>query len=250
MKPVIVSVASLGRENYNEAQLNMIKSCVRAGWDGDYMLRSVDGYCDNYMGVPIKLGHWPFTKKYGACWQHFDMNYQFKPHMVLEAYEAGYREIIWMDSTCRMLSNPNSLLGLAGTDHMSGIVTWDNIGHPVVNYTSDTAMKNMNVTVESLQGVKQIMACCIVFNFNNTKLMPIFEYWLEQSVNNSFYPDTTNRQGFISPRHDQAALSIILHKFNIPILDYGLGFCYYPNNETGEHINGNKIYIINKGVKD
>jgi hypothetical protein len=245
---VIVSMASLGREDYREAQLNLIKSCVNAGWDGDYMIRCLDGYCDEYMGVKIKLGSWPHTKKYGDCWGHDQMPYAFKPHAILEAYEGGYREIVWADSTCRMLINPDPLIGLAF--HNKGIVAWDNLGYPVVNWTTDTAMKNMGETVESLQGVRQIMACCLVFNFNNPELLPIFEYWVEQSKNNSFHPDGTCRAGFIGSRHDQSALSIIMHKFNVPMLDYGQGFCYYPNNETGEHINGNKIYIINKGVKD
>lgn len=245
MKPVIVSIASLGRENYNEAQLNMIKSCVRAGWDGDYMLRSVDGYCDNYMGVPIRLGSWPYTGKQGISWSHQNMPYQFKPFAVQEAREAGYKKIIWMDSTCRMLSNPKPLWDYAAKH---GIAAWDNLGHPVANYTSDTALKNFRETPESLQGVKQIMACCIMFDFDGPLANQIFDRWFESSIDNSFYPDETNRPGFISPRHDQAALSIILNMLKVPLLNYGEGFCYHPHEMTLEY--KHPIYLFNKGVKD
>lgn len=71
---VIVSMASLGRENYNEAMLNMIKSCVKVSChedffnEYDYMLRSLDGYCDLYYAVKIKLGSWPLTKLKGVSW--------------------------------------------------------------------------------------------------------------------------------------------------------------------------------------
>lgn len=242
----IVSVASLGREDYREAQLNMIKSCVKAQWPFDYFLRCVDGYCDNYLGVPITLGSWPHTKRFGDCWQHSEMPYSFKPHAILEAYEAGYRQVLWMDSTCRMLKDPYKLFRIAKEQ---GIVAWDNLGYPVVDWTTDTAMHNLGENEQSLEGVKQIMACCIIFDFEHPETLPVFERWLEQSKNNSFYKDETNRPNFKGSRHDQSALSIILHQHKIPLLDYGEGFCYYPNNETGEHINGNDIFIINKGIK-
>src|SRR5476651_2100138 len=163
----IVSVSSLGRENYNEAMLNMIKSCVRAGADDEYeydfVMRSVDGYCDGYYGVGIALGSWPVTKLKGVSWSHQNMPYQFKPFAIQEAREAGYRKIIWMDSTCRMLINPKPLWDIVAK---RGILAWNNLGHPVVNYTSDTALKNFRETPESLQGVKQIMACCMMFDFD------------------------------------------------------------------------------------
>lgn len=245
MKPVIVSIASLGRENYNEAQLNMIKSCVRAGWDGDYMLRSVDGYCDNYMGVPIRLGSWPYTRKKGISWSHENMNYQFKPFAVQEALEAGYRKIIWMDSTCRMLLNPGPLWVIAKE---RGILAWNNLGHPVLPYATDTAIKNLGETPSSLEGVKQIMACCIMFDMDAPLTEQMFDRWLESSLDNSFHPDETSRPGFIAPRHDQVTMSIILNKFKVQLSDYGDGFCYHPHEMTLEY--KNPIYLFNKGVKD
>jgi hypothetical protein len=244
---VIVSMASLGRENYNEAMLNMIKSCTNNWWHlyGDFMLRSQDGYCDEYMGVKIKLGSWPVTKLKGVSWQHKEMPYQFKPFAIQEAREAGYKKILWMDSTCRMIKLPEPMWDIVGE---RGILAWDNLGHPVLPYTSDTAMKNFRHTTESLQGVKQIMACCMMFDFNVPITTTIFERWLESSLDNSFYPDETNRPGFISPRHDQAAMSIILDMFKIPLQDYGDGFAYHPHEITKEY--GKEIYLINKGVKD
>jgi hypothetical protein len=243
---IIVSVASLGREDYREAQMNMIKSCVSAAWDGDYMLRCVDGYCDQYLGVSITLGSWPITKKYGVSWQSRDMPYQFKPFAIQEALEAGYKKILWMDSTCRMLKNPKLLFDIAAE---RGVVAWNNAGFPVVEWTSDTALRNMGETVESLQGVRQIMACCILFDFNVPATEHIFHRWIQASGDNTFREDGTDRPGFRGNRHDQSALSIILHQFNIHLLEYGEGFCYYPKNETGEDV-VSEIFIINKGIKD
>lgn len=242
---VIVSMASLGREQYNEAQLNLIKSCVNAGWDGDYMMRSLDGYCDNYLGVPITLGSWPVTQKHGVSWGHDQMAYQFKPFAILEALEAGYRKVLWMDSTCRMIANPEPLWDIVSK---RGILAWDNLGHPVLPYTTDTAMRNLGQTPESLQGVRQIMACCMLFDFDAPLAEQIFYRWVESSLDNSFHPDDTNRPGFIASRHDQVTMSILLNMFGRPLSEYGDGFCYNPHHKTGKY--GRSVYLINQGVKD
>jgi hypothetical protein len=242
---VIVSMASLGREDYREAQLNLIKSCVKAEWDGDYLMRCLDGYCDEYLGVKIHLLNWPRNKKYGISWSHANMNYQFKPFAVQEAREAGYNKIIWMDSTCRMIANPEPLWDVVAE---RGILAWNNLGHPVLPYTTDTAMRNLGQTVESLQGMPQIMACCMMFDFNHPQTAQIFERWVESSLDNSFHPDGTNRPGFIASRHDQVTMSILLNMFKVPIAPYGDGFCYNPHHITKEY--WKPVYLINHGVKD
>ena len=61
MTKVLVSVASKGREDYNKAQLNLINSALRytnhtRHWFHDFLMRSVDGYVDEYKGVKIELG--------------------------------------------------------------------------------------------------------------------------------------------------------------------------------------------------
>src|ERR1700721_228181 len=112
-KKVIVSFSSHGRENYCAAQLKLIKSCKEAGWDGDYLMRSYDGYVDNYLGVDIKLGSYPVTKKYGLCNNHSEVPWGFKPNLIHEAIEAGYEQIIWCDSSIRMVKDIQPLLDIA-----------------------------------------------------------------------------------------------------------------------------------------
>ena len=136
MKEVLVSVASQGRENYNKAQLNLIRSSLNTSngrnWYGDYLIRSVDGYVDQYLGVQITTG-WPVTEEFGVSWQHADMPYQFKPYAVWEAYEKGYKRVLWCDSTIRIIKNPNNLWDKCNE---LGILAWDNEGHPLKNWIS------------------------------------------------------------------------------------------------------------------
>ena len=139
MSEVLVSVASSGRENYNKAQLNLIKTAkdavnTKRNWFGDYLIRTVDGYTDEYLGVKIKLGSWPVTEKYGVSWQHKDRPYGFKPLAVWEAIEAGYTKILWCDSTIRIMKNPEPLWEKCA-EH--GILAWDNVGHELQDYTPE-----------------------------------------------------------------------------------------------------------------
>jgi hypothetical protein len=218
-RPVLVSTSSKGREDYNKAQLALIKSTHdhKLRLTHDYMMRSVDGYCDNYYGIPIKLGSWPVTDKYGTAWQHADMPYQFKPFAIQEAIESGYTRVLWCDSTIRLMANPEPLWEQCATN---GILAWDNEGHPLDKWIAPHAAEAIGIDPK---GVKQIMACCIMFDFSHPITQVVFDEWIECSRNGSFLS-----KGFNNHRHDQACLSAILHKHNVPIQPYGaLAYPHY-----------------------
>jgi len=237
MGEVIVSLSSTGRENYNEAQLGLIRSINRNARHYDTHLRSVDGYVDVYEQRQILLGDWPETKQWGKSWSHHNMPYQFKPFMVAEALELGYRKIIWCDSTIRVHQNPNPLWALAA-EH--GIVAWDNEGHPLEKYIPDHQLDYLGI--DSAKGMYQIMACCIVFDFDHPKTMPIFEKWIQGAKENCFHHNESKNPHYVSSRHDQALLSALMNINGIPVQPYG-GLAY-------RHYLPVEPYFINWGVKD
>lgn len=240
----IVSHSSMGREDYRKAQLGLIKSCVNAEWDGGYHMSSTDGYCDRYLGVPIRLGSWPVTERWGVSWQQADMPYQFKVFAIQAAREAGYEQVIWADSTVRMLKNPAPLLEIAKE---RGVVAWDNLGFPLLNWINDTALNRLGENMESIASIKQIMACCIIFDFTNPMAVAVFERWSQAAFDNTFRNDETYRDDFKGHRHDQAAISVILHRYGVPLLEYGEGFCYQ-EAYGGPLTEGKEIFLMNKGI--
>lgn len=237
MGKVIVSLSSTGRENYNEAQLGLIRSINKVASHYDTHFRSVDGYVDEYLGFKIKTGNWPNTDRWGKSWSHQNMPYQFKPFMVAEAYEMGYRKIIWCDSTIRVHQNPDPLWALAA-EH--GIVAWDNEGHPLEKYIPDHQLNYLGI--DSAKGMYQIMACCIVFDFDHPATMPIFERWIDGAKNNCFHHNESKNPHYIASRHDQALLSALMNINGIPVQPYG-GLAY-------RHYLPVEPYFINWGVKD
>lgn len=240
MKKCIVSFSSHGRENYNQKLLGLIKSCKEAGWDGDYYLRSYDGYVDEYLGVKIKLGSYPVTERYGLCNNHSEIPYGFKPHMIQEAREQGYEQIIWCDSTIRMEKYPQFLIDYAND---LGIAAHDNLGFPLYGWLNDYAQERLKISDENLKIVQQIMACQITFDFTNPKCVEIFDLWLSASRDGvSFQNYGSLRDGFKATRHDQAYLSGLLYNYEVPLLPYGK-LVYPPHHESGEY--GNDFYFVN-----
>jgi hypothetical protein len=201
--------------------LNLIKSAA-AWWDGDYLIRSVDGYCNKYYCADIKLGSWPITEKYGTSWQHKDMPYQFKPFAIQEAIESGYTKILWCDSTIRLMRNPDPLWELCA-EH--GILAWDNEGHPLKDWISDWAIDKLGCDISNM---KQIMACCIMFDTEHQKTLEVIEKWIDGSLNGSFQQEASRNPNYKGSRHDQAYLSALMQMYDISIQPYGtLAYPHY-----------------------
>lgn len=236
----LISFSSHGRENYNEAMLNLIKS-TKGIWDGDYLLYSFDGYVDEYVGVKInqcRSIQYPQPDAF-VCSPHSEIPYHFKPALFQIAKEKGYKQVIWCDSTIRMLKHPKELLEYA-KEH--GVCAFNNLGYPLKNWIHDTAVNELNIHNE-LGNMKQIMACVIIFDFENPKANAIFDEWVLKS--HLFKNGESSREGFMAHRHDQAILSAILHKYNVPLIEYG-ALVYPPHHETKEY--GDNIYFLNKGI--
>jgi hypothetical protein len=233
----------MGRENYCKAMLGLIRSCKNVGWDGDYVMSSLDGYVDEYLGVKIDLGTYPRSEKYQLSNNHHEIPYGFKPEQIQVARERGYEQIIWCDSTIRLLKNPEPYLQLAKE---RGIVAFDNLGHPLNKYISDLAVDRTGLTPSELTEAKNIMACAIVFDFSNPITVSVFEQWADLRKDGvSFQNYGSDRPEFITHKHDQSCLAVILHKHKVDVLPYG-GLAYPPYHKTGEY---GEVTFLNKGVE-
>lgn len=245
MKKCLISFSSQGRENYNHAMLNLIKSCVDI-WDGDYLLYQFDGYVDEYRGVKLnqcKSIQFPQPQAWVAS-PHSEVPYQFKPALFQIAKEQGYEQVIWCDSTIRMLKHPQALL-----DHANkyGVAVFDNLGHPLKYWMSDVAQRAVGLSDEQLEVCPQIMACVIIFDFTNELGKHIFDRWVAHARDGvSFTNKGSDRPEFKAHRHDQALLSAICYQEGVPMLPYGK-LVYPPHHQTLEY--GDDIYFLNKGVE-
>lgn len=195
MKPLIISLAINGRDNYIEKQKKLIETLHLAG------------DCDTWILNEYPKGVTP----------HEITPYKFKYDLIKQAYDTGYRKIFWLDSTMRLLKNPFELLDQS----KDGIVAFDNIGHPIYKYITDLAVENLNCE-NYLHNIKNTWGGALGFDFEKPNTMQILIDIHIQSEIGSFNNGISVREGFVAARHDQSVNSVIFHDWKINILDYGV----------------------------
>lgn len=194
MKPLIISLAINGRDNYVEKQKKLIETLHLAG------------ECDTWILNEYPEGVTP----------HAEIPYKFKYDLIKQAYEKGYKKIFWLDSTMRLVKNPFELLELS----KDGIVAFDNVGHPTYKYITDLAVYNLDCNLY-IKDVKNTWGGALGFDFEKLSALQILADILKQAEIGSFNNGTSTREDFVAARHDQSVNSVIFHKYKIDILDYG-----------------------------
>ena len=223
-KKIILSYASIGREDYNKGQFRLYESILEH-WDGDYWLHSKER---DGMLKDSKL----FKHR-----EHNDVPYFFKFTMIQTAREQGYTEIYWIDSSIILHKDITALA--------SPIMAFHNLGHLLSKYISDEAVANLNC-ITYLSDIKQIWGGAIGFNFEHPITLVIYNKILEQAQIGSFNEGTSTRKDFVAHRHDQAVMSVLFHDHKIHLLHYGKIVTsphHLPPYEYGED-----YYLIHKGI--
>lgn len=197
MKDLIVSLAVDGREKYSEIVNGLEKSIEDSNWHGDVRI---------YKDFP----EW--------CTPHTEVPYKFKYDLMEQAFTDGYDRIFWLDSTMRLI------YGRKISDLLSrsqeGVVAFHNLGHNLIHYINDTAIKYLGL--KDIENIKQCWGGALFFDFDKPEAKELFFSVLTASTTGAFSDDNTNRKGFYGHRHDQAVVSGYLYLFDIPMLDYGV----------------------------
>lgn len=192
-KTVLISLAVNGREDYHVKAEGLYKSLSK--WPYDTRL---------YKSYP----EW--------CTPNDVIPYKFKFDLIQKAREDGYNRILWLDSSMRLSINPVELFG------ETGIIAFDNLGHPLNKYISDRAMVNMNVNEQQVKNIPQTWGGAIGFDFTKDIAGEIFNDIVEQAINGSFETNGSRRRDFVSHRHDQAVMSVIFWKHKYKLIPYGV----------------------------
>jgi hypothetical protein len=197
-KDLILSLAVDGRERYSEVVKGLEKSIIDANWEGDVRIYK----------------EWPEWVT-----PHNEFPYYFKYDLINHAILEGYSRIYWLDAVMRLIPG-KSITDLLKKSY-NGITAFHNLGHDLLPFINDTAIKNLGNP--NLLDVHQCWGGAIFWDFNkplHTNL--IMDHLREQKELGSFGEDHTVREGFKAHRHDQALLSYFLLYYNIPLLPYGV----------------------------
>jgi hypothetical protein len=229
---IITCATHSGRENYYAKIPGLIDSVKTVGLDADIIVYSPDA-AGSYSGVIYTASYPPESPPHEA------VPYGFKPYAFAQAIKDGYEQIIWMDSSVRLIRHPKKLLDYAGTN---GFAVWDNLGHPLSRWIADSTANQLKIRPEELAICPQIMACVIVADVTHEHTQYILKEWIEYSKDGISFQGAggSTRPEHCGHRHDQSVLSYLLWKNNIEFLPYG-GLNYAPHHLTGEH----ETYFVN-----
>lgn len=221
----IISYASIGRENYPEGFKRLIPSALRNGHgtdrDSAIMLISPDIDVDEIAGVKINRFN-PVVMPL-----HREVPYAFKPWIFNMAFNFGFRQVLWCDSTI-IIHKPLEPIWDIAAQH--GACAFDNPGCPQSFYTSDDAADKMGCPRDAM--FDQIMACAMAFDIGHSTGVKAFKRWFALSQDGvTFHGKSgSSRPEFKAHRHDQSAMSWIAHDMGIPLQPYGL-LCYACDRE-------------------
>ncbi len=210
-KPLIISFASKGREDYLKNSETLYKS-VKEHWKYDYLFYTMDGNRDEFEGMKLtQITELPQPSTW-HCNPHSVTPYQFKFGMIDHAREVGYDKIIWLDSSISLAKCPLKLLEQSN----KGVMCFHNLGHETMDYMSNGCINAMRIN-EYEHNAPQIWGGCIGFDFTKKTALYLFDDIIWYSQQGAF----DNSIHYPNHRHDQSTMSIAFYRYGVLPYNYG-----------------------------
>lgn len=227
MRRCIISFASDGREHYSEGIKRLIPSAIGSGHggspDSSFLIISPDLNVSEVIGVTVHRSLPHFMPS------HQKVPYGFKPWLFKMAFDCGYDQVLWCDSTI-IIHKPLDLIWKLTEER--GLFIGDNPGCPQRFFTSDDAMNTMGCPYEKLDDGMfwQIAACALAIDIRHQKARQIFGEWFDLCNDGITFlgRSGSSRPEFRGHRHDQSAMSWLVEKHGIKKEPYGM-LCYHHN---------------------
>jgi len=142
---------------------------------------------------------------------HSQVPYAFKPYAIQKAIDAGVTTLLWCDSPIVAIKDITPVF-----EHIerSGYLFFDNIGHPLGKWTNDKCLKYFGYSREEAMNIKQIMACCMGFDFKEADILVRFQEY--KDLSNELYPGSWDNH-----RHDQTVMSFIINRSGFMDIENG-----------------------------
>ena len=162
-----------------------------------------------------------------GCPLHSAMPYAFKIHAIQKAIDAGFDQILWLDSSCFAIKNVNSIFDTIEKD---GCI-FQEAGHMLGTWTNDKTLKYFNLTRDEAMNIRMVgNAGFLGLNLRNPTAKQFFIRWKKACQDGMFAGAWTN-DGSESKderckghRHDMSCSSALVHTM-------GLSELIKPGNE-------------------
>lgn len=208
-KPLIISVGVGG--HYVAGIDRLERSLMFEGWGGDMRFwRSYPEGCPEHGGVH---------------------QYNFKPHAFNLMFLAGYRVVVWADSSFWAVKNPMCLFDFVNEN---GLYFFKS-GYSLAETATDRLCEYGGVTRDELVNVSEFATGLVGINIDNPIGKCFFENWYKYMQDGMFGGNRVHDEAdskdprFRFSRQDQSAASMILHKMGITTCGEDRNYQAYKN---------------------
>jgi len=139
--------------------------------------------------------------------------YNVKPSALYEAAKT-HSQLLWLDCSCWVIKDLQPIWDIVDKQGYYFI----NSGFYCSNYCNDTSLKYFGITRDEAEKIVMISSGCFAIDLKTEKGALIYQIFIQSAIDNIFDNGTGSKDPrYIAHRHDQSALSIILHKLGCSI---------------------------------
>lgn len=178
---------------------------------------------------------------------HNENPYGFKISAFRDAFERGYRIVMWLDCSFWAIKNPMPLFDIISDN---GVFAFRS-GYNCAQTCPDNLLADVGISRDEAELIPETATGIVGLNIDNPDGQKVFEYWADfcdrglfiNSRNHNPFESQDSR--FLHARQDQSAFSMALYKANVSFnyVDY---VAYYNGGNPG--YNPEKCYFFIGGL--
>lgn len=164
---------------------------------------------------------------------HTDNPYAFKVFAFQEAFNRGYKVVLFCDASLYAIKDPMPIFDYVNDN---GLYFFKS-GYPISATATDNLLNYSGLIRENLVDVPEFATGCVGINISNPNGSKFFERWKQMMYDGMFKGSRTHDTNdsahplFKFSRQDQSAASIALHELGIKTSGENENWCsYYPSH--------------------
>lgn len=178
---------------------------------------------------------------------HEENPYAFKIYAFKEAFNRGYKTVMWLDCSFWCIKHPMPLFDIVIEN---GIFAFRS-GYNCANTCPDNLLDDVGIGRDLAETIPETATGIVGLHIDNPDAKKVFEYWEDFCNRGLFRNSRTHNLGesldtrFLFGRQDQSAFAMSLYKAGVSFLyeDY---VAYYNNGRPG--YNADKCYFFIGGL--
>lgn len=244
---------------------NAARTIVSVGLGSHYrkLLRSTANHCAVWCPEARRL----FVDALPTLWpSHGERRYGFKIHALREPVNAGYHLILWMDATLAPIGPINGIWGRILRDGYFALASGSRLG----THTSDAALEIYGITRDEAMEIPHVLSGLVGINMAHPTGREVWAAWerlyergafegphfnsareglpfyTERPVGNKWAGLCSNDPRCEGHRHDESALSFVLHSLGLP----ASGGMPWEQYNIGSHVPDFDVVAMRKWIMD